>query len=217
MEEKDYNECKLKDISGKLSKIAEVTKIVYIMYTVIQLFLFGFIILNLDKNYKKEYADDLYYMEYPQEISGDYINQIFENVNCPKFIADYIYEKFAGYESMSQIFMYMTSLITSALFIIIILHLAEDVFGRIYYYLRPFDEANINCMINIAKAMVLYSFVPSIVGSIFAVISASYYGEDIQILFNLELSVVFVAIIIYGFAEAFKYGSRLQRESDETI
>lgn len=189
MEEKDYNESKLKSISEKIYKLCQISKMLVVIYGILQLI----ILIALNNNVT------LYYTE------------------NSRIIDKYLYKKFCDYGSMSEINMYFGTSIVSVILIFAILKFAEDVFERINITLRPFEEKNIKDMILIARLMITCSFAPSIAGSIFAIISASHYCENMQIKVSVELSVLFVGVIVYCIAEVFKYGYNLQNESDETI
>lgn len=77
----------------------------------------------------------------------------------------------------------------------------------------PFDENVIDKLQKFAFSLIPWTFINSLAASIVNFI----FGKTGRISVDLNLSTVFVVLVVFALAYIFKYGAILQKESDETL
>lgn len=79
----------------------------------------------------------------------------------------------------------------------------------------PFSDAVVKAMTAFAISLIPYAVLKPIASSLSA--AALLSGGSVTLSFRLDLTVVFVALVVLLLVMIFKYGVRLQKESDETL
>ena len=79
--------------------------------------------------------------------------------------------------------------------------------------ISPFDEAVIKRMNIFAWTLIICA----VVGSIAAAVASAAVAGFGNFTFNLNLTPVFVALVVFFLCMIFRYGAKLQQEADETL
>lgn len=112
----------------------------------------------------------------------------------------------------AQMWILTLVLLCSAILIISILWLASQIFHELAVQFSPFQEKYVRKLRQISILLFLYAFVPQMLYSLLSTLLLPGY------LFNLGLdSTILFAAIFYLLTEVFRYGVKLQTESDETL
>ncbi|MHC5250770.1 DUF2975 domain-containing protein [Listeria kieliensis] len=112
----------------------------------------------------------------------------------------------------AQMWIFTLVLLFSAVLIIAILWLASQIFQGLAVQFSPFQEKYVRKLRQISILLFLYALAPQLLYSLLSTLFLPGYLFN----FGIDIAILFAAVF-YLLTEVFRYGVKLQTESDETL